>query len=132
MFDAELVNATKRPSALIEPNVASAFPLSPHGVRLTHSVVCSRRSRTKICERLFVTGATFDAQLVNTTKRPSGEIDGLREGASASVPVELTLMRSSAPLVVSRTYTSGSVLPSLGKRSRSLWNAIHRPSVLSA
>ena len=55
----------------------SEFPWAPPESALTRSVVPSWRSRTKMSMAAFVSPETrSEASLLNTTKRPSAEIEG--------------------------------------------------------
>ncbi len=136
-FVAELMNATKRPSAEIErpQSPLLSFPCVPSVATLTRSVVPLRRSRTKMSRRPFVSPATrFEAALWNATKRPSAEIEGARAGMSPllafpCVPSVATLTRSVVPLWRSRTKMSSYPFVSPAMRfEAALPNATNRPS----
>jgi hypothetical protein len=74
---------------------------------LARSVVPLARSRTKMSESAFVsTAMRFDARLWHATNRPSAEIAGNSQTASACAPLVDTLTRSVVPLARSRTKTS--------------------------
>src|SRR5258705_328041 len=75
-FEAELWNATKRPSAEIEGFRLKPLPSAPPVAKLTRSVVPLWRSRRKTPSATFVSPATrFGAALQNATRRPAAEIE---------------------------------------------------------
>jgi hypothetical protein len=77
-LSASEVNATNRPSALIDGPVLSLLPSVPALVTLTRSVVCVCRSNTNTSKRPLVSpGTRFDSQESKATRRPSA----LRLGA---------------------------------------------------
>ena len=72
-FDAEELNATNRPSALIDSSLSlSSFPSDPSDATLTRSTVSVPRSYTKTSDTPFVSpGTRFEADDTNATYRPS-------------------------------------------------------------
>src|SRR5579859_6543436 len=129
-FCAWLRNSTHRPSLLTTGAYEGAFPLPfPFKFTLTRAVVPFCRSRSKTSTALFVSPETrLDAELENTTYRPSLLRDGSAETPAAGEPFVSTLTRLFVPAFRSRTKTSRYPFVSLATRlSASPSKTIYRP-----
>jgi len=109
-FEEREVNATKRPSPLIEGSRLSEFPSLPELSTLTRSVVPVSRSWTKTSKAPFVSfGTRFEEVELNVTKRPSSLMDPMELPPFPSAPELSTLTRSVVP--VKRSWTKASDWP---------------------
>src|SRR5947208_4418361 len=107
-LEAKLPKATKRPSAEMDGLKEPSLPWVPSDATLTRSVTPVRRSCTKTSEPPLVSPLTrLEAKLSKATKRPSAEMDGLKERSLLWVTSDATLTRSVTPLRRSRTKMSG-------------------------
>ena len=106
-FVAADVNATRRPSPLIEGESLPPFAFAPASPTLTRVVVFAWRSRTKTSLTSFESPATrFVADEENATNRPSVLIAGSKLSSLASAPALSTLTRVVSPVCRSLMKTS--------------------------
>src|SRR5688500_18826432 len=119
------MNATYRPSPLIDGAPLARLPWPRALVRLTRSVWRVARSWTNTSDRPLVSPDTrFLAADSKATYRPSALIDGAKLAASPDAPAEDTLTRWVVPATRSWTNTSGTWLKSPATRlAASLANA---------